>query len=215
MAVARTPPVVAFVTSEAYYWHDSGLDSYARWVQPRPSGESAESKRRFANLVAMAPALAGALTPLAPRPATDAEILRFHTPAYLQRVKDASAQVAGGVLGHELHVGPRGHDVAALSAGGVLAATEAVLAGAATRAYALVRPPGHHAEADGGMGFCIYSNVGLAAAHARARAARRASRLSTSTCTTATARRSSSMKTRPSCSSRCTRTACTRCTRAP
>ena len=47
----------------------------------------------------------GALIPLRPREATDAEILRFHTPAYLARVKAASAAPAGGQIGHELHTG--------------------------------------------------------------------------------------------------------------
>ena len=164
---------VAFVQHESYYWHDSGLDSYKPWVQPKPSGESSESKRRFANLVASSSALTAALVPLAPRAATDDELLRFHTDAYIQRVKAASALPAGGTLGHELHVGPRGFEIAALSAGGVLAAVEAVMDRRVKRAYALVRPPGHHAEANEGMGFCVFSNVGLAAAHARSRGCQR------------------------------------------
>ena len=101
-----------------------------------------------------------------PRLATDAEILRFHTPEYLETVKQVSSKLAGGLIGHEMHLGPRGFDIASLSLGGVLVAVEEVMAGRLRSAYALVRPPGHHAERDTGMGFCCFSNVSLAAVHA-------------------------------------------------
>jgi acetoin utilization deacetylase AcuC-like enzyme len=68
----------------------------------------------------------------------------------------------------QMHIGPRGFEIAALSCGGVLAAVEAVMAGRLDNAYCLVRPPGHHAEADAGHGFCCFSNVSLAADHALA-----------------------------------------------
>eukprot|EP00899_Mesostigma_viride_P010336 jgi/Mesvir1/19303/Mv10373-RA.1 len=55
------------------------------------------------------------------------------------------------------------HEIACLSAGGVLAAVDAVMSGAVSNVYALVRPPGHHATAALGMGFCLYNNVALAA----------------------------------------------------
>ena len=58
------------------------------------------------------------------------------------------------------------YDIALLSAGGVLAALEAVLEGRVSNAYALVRPPGHHALADEGMGFCIFGNAAIAGLHA-------------------------------------------------
>ena len=150
---------------ELFAWHDSGLESYMPGFEPRGSQESPETKRRLASLVAVA-APAGALRPLPPRAATDAELLRFHTPGYLARVAAASASATGGRLDHELHIGPRGEAIARLAAGGVLAAVEAVVAGALDNAYCLVRPPGHHAGADGGHGFCVYSNVSLAAHHA-------------------------------------------------
>jgi histone deacetylase 6 len=59
------------------------------------------------------------------------------------------------------------HQAALLAAGGVLAAAEAVAKGRANRGVALVRPPGHHAEAEEAMGFCLYNNVAVAAAVAR------------------------------------------------
>ena len=151
-----------WVTHEKYYWHDSGLEGPScPFMQPRASSETSESKRRFANLVSASP-LCDVLTPLKPRLATDAEILLVHTQPYLEHMKAVSA-AGGGYVGHELHIGPGGLEIARLSCGGVLAAMEACLAGVVDNAYALVRPPGHHAERDKGHGFCMINNVAVAA----------------------------------------------------
>jgi acetoin utilization deacetylase AcuC-like enzyme len=61
-----------------------------------------------------------------------------------------------------------GYEIATLSAGGVLAAIEAVVDGTINNAYCLVRPPGHHATRDLGMGFCMLNNIVLGAMHAKA-----------------------------------------------
>ena len=63
--------------------------------------------------------------------------------------------------------GSRKHEIALLAAGGCMSAVDAVMDGRIDNAYALVRPPGHHAEPDLGRGFCIFLNTGLAAMHAR------------------------------------------------
>ena len=161
----KVTPRVGWVVHEKYYWHDSGLESYTPWFEPRGSNESSDTKRRFANLVEVTP-LVDELVRVKPRIASDGEILRFHTAEYLEGVKKISSQHAGGMIGHEMHIGPRGFEIAALSLGGVLVAVEEVMAGRLNSAYALVRPPGHHAERDTGMGFCCFSNVSLAAIHA-------------------------------------------------
>lgn len=157
-----------FLTHEKYYWHDSGLLSYNVNVEPKGSDESAASKRRFANLVAVSK-LDDQLTKLQPRLATDEDVLRFHTAEYLQRMKDVSAQAAGGLISHELHISHGGFEIGMLSLGGVLAAVEEVVKGRLDNAYALVRPPGHHAERDHGHGFCLMSNISLAADYALAK----------------------------------------------
>jgi len=155
------------VTHERYYWHDNGSAAGTRRsdgvvLQPGEHVESPESKRRLHGLLA-ATGYLDRLTPIAPRPATRAELLRFHTDPYVASVAAVEGWAA---LGTSAFVGPGSYDIAILSAGGVLAATDAVLTGAVTNAYALVRPPGHHAEADRAMGFCIFANVALAAMHA-------------------------------------------------
>ncbi|HKF77163.1 MAG TPA: class II histone deacetylase [Candidatus Dormibacteraeota bacterium] len=157
------------VWHELYMWHDTGT---AAWVLPagltvQPLGhiESADSKRRFRNLLEVS-GLLDRLVQLRPRPATEAEILRLHTPEYLERIKRMSAE-RGGDAGELTPFGAGSYEIALLAAGGCLTAVDAVLDGEVDNAYALVRPPGHHAERDQGRGFCIFGNTALAALHAR------------------------------------------------
>ena len=70
--------------------------------------------------------------------------------------------------GDETYVAPRSYDAALLAAGAVVTGVEAVLRGEVNNAFALVRPPGHHAFADHGEGFCLFNNVAIAAATAQA-----------------------------------------------
>ena len=103
------------------------------------------------------------------RTATDAELLLCHTAEYL---KTARRDVDSG--SHYLSTGdtditPDSWDVAARAAGGVLNAVDAVLTGNARNAFCAVRPPGHHANAGRGMGFCLFNNVAIAARYAQKR----------------------------------------------
>ena len=106
------------------------------------------------------------LVELKPRPATEEEVLRLHEREYLERIKAESAK-AGGDAGDLTPFGPGSFEIALLAVGGCITAVDAVLDGKVHNAYALVRPPGHHAERDSGRGFCIFGNVALAALHAR------------------------------------------------
>src|SRR5207302_9183240 len=74
---------------------------------------------------------------------------------------------AGGEAGEETPFGRGSFEIALLAAGGCITAVDSVLDGKVDNAYALVRPPGHHAERDQGRGFCIFGNTALAAMHAR------------------------------------------------
>jgi len=106
------------------------------------------------------------LVQLKPPPATENEILRLHTREYVERIKRLSSE-AGGEAGEETPFGRGSYEIALLAAGGCITAVDAVLDGKVDNAYALVRPPGHHAERDQGRGFCIFGNTALAAMHAR------------------------------------------------
>ena len=158
-----------FVWHELYMWHDTGNAAWVTpaslTVEPLRHIENADGKRRIHNLVEVS-GLIDHLVELKPRPATEDEILRLHSREYLERIRGLSAG-AGGDAGELTPFGPGSYDIALLSAGGCLTAVEAVLDGVVDNAYALVRPPGHHAERDLGRGFCIFCNTALAAAHAR------------------------------------------------
>lgn len=106
-----------------------------------------------------------ALSRRTPEPVGDEVLTSVHTRAYVQRVRDLAAS-GGGPLDPDTAVGPASDGIARLAAGGALAAVDAVLAGEAPAAMALVRPPGHHARPGAGMGFCLFNNVALAARHA-------------------------------------------------
>ena len=157
------------VWHELYMWHDTGT---AAWVMPPGLSvepfkhiENADGKRRIRNLVEVS-GLLDHLVQLKPRAATEDEILRLHTREYVDRIKRMSAE-AGGDAGELTPFGPGSYEIALLAAGGCMTAVDAVLDGKVDNAYALVRPPGHHAERDLGRGFCIFGNTALAAAHAR------------------------------------------------
>jgi acetoin utilization deacetylase AcuC-like enzyme len=157
-----------FVAHELYMWHNTGNYAgpmpYGNPVQPDIHAENPETKRRFRNLLEVA-GLTQQLHHIAPREATEAEILRFHTREHLENVRTLSAGV-GGDAGAFTPMGRGSYEIALLSAGGVLAALEAIMDGTVDNAYALVRPPGHHALAGEGMGFCLFGNAAIAGFHA-------------------------------------------------
>ena len=99
---------------------------------------------------------------LEPRPATAEELQRVHTVAHVERVQRA-AEAGDGYLDPDTYVALRSFDAALMAAGGLVRAVEAVLAGEVANAFALVRPPGHHATATQAMGFCLFNNVAVAA----------------------------------------------------
>ncbi|MEQ1757925.1 MAG: histone deacetylase [Vicinamibacterales bacterium] len=102
-----------------------------------------------------------------PREASTDELLRVHDSNYVSEVLATAGRATA--LDPDTYTSPESVDVARLAAGAGLVAVEAVLQpGGPARALALVRPPGHHAERDRAMGFCLFNNVAIAAAHARA-----------------------------------------------
>ncbi|MFC3630132.1 histone deacetylase family protein [Paracoccus angustae] len=101
----------------------------------------------------------------APR-ADEADILRCHPLRYLDRIRAAIPGEGWQMLDADTHLSPGSLDAALRGAGGAVAAVDAVLAGEAANAFVAMRPPGHHAERETPMGFCIFGNAAIAAKRA-------------------------------------------------
>ena len=155
------------VFHERYLWHDTGhgwiIPNDGVVLQPFEHPENPETKRRMLNLW-RASGMLDHLVPITPRPATVDEILTVHAREYHDRVAALSA-AGGGDAGGLTPFGLGSYEIALLSAGGCIAAVDAVLDGVVDNVYALVRPPGHHAVASSGMGFCLFNNAAIAVKH--------------------------------------------------
>ena len=103
------------------------------------------------------------------RTATEEEILLCHTPDYLETVKREVAAAAGMLSTGDTVISEKSYEVAREAVGGVLQAVDAVIESRAANAFCVVRPPGHHATPDRGMGFCIFNNIAIAARYAQQR----------------------------------------------
>jgi len=101
------------------------------------------------------------------RVATEDEIALVHGREYIATVKREIAAGANELSTGDTNVGPRSLDVSVRAVGGVLNAVDAVVAGKAANAFCAVRPPGHHARPNQGMGFCIFNNIAIAARYAQ------------------------------------------------
>ena len=101
-----------------------------------------------------------------PRPAIREELLRVHSAGYIQRISETNGRAA--MLDADTFTSPESYEIALLAAGAAVQAVEHALE-TKEAAFALVRPPGHHAEREQAMGFCLFNNVAVAAAAALAR----------------------------------------------
>ena len=141
---------IALLTSPEFLLHDTG--------------SHVENAGRLRAVESELKGLEG-LTRRLPRLASDEELLRLHEPEVLERVRRASA--AGGQwLDGDTFCSKDSDRVARLAVGGTLDLVSSVLSGEFERAFALGRPPGHHATPERSMGFCLFSTIALAARHA-------------------------------------------------
>ncbi len=159
-----------FYWHERCFWHDLGaigvFSAPGEFLQPQAASESPESKRRLKNILEVS-GLVDELSVVKPPAASLTDLLRFHTPRYLEQLQ-AGDQARGGNGGDCAPYMPGSWAAATQSAGLAIAALDAVVQGEVNNAYALCRPPGHHAEADQGRGFCLLGNIPVAVMRARA-----------------------------------------------
>ena len=124
---------------------------------------------RPARLVAVLDALAARFPELVPVEAPRAEreaLLRVHTPELLAALLQPPIGIDLHWLDSDTVLSPGSAEAALRAAGATVAATDWVLGGEHRRAFCAVRPPGHHAEPATAMGFCLFGNIAVAAAHA-------------------------------------------------
>lgn len=104
----------------------------------------------------------------APTPATVEQLRRAHTPELIEFTRQISLR-GGGLLDHgDTYATADTFEAARLAAGACCAMVDQIMGGKADNGFALIRPPGHHAETDRVSGFCIFNNVAVAARQAQA-----------------------------------------------
>ena len=151
-------------------WHSAQSLSFDVWTQPLEHWENPETKSRCNGLLEVS-GIKDCLVKVKARKAVEEEVLRFHTVDYMDMVRKMS-EGDGGDAGDDARMSKGAYDIALYAVGGVLAAVEGILTDEEDdnhieNAYCLVRPPGHHAVSNMGMGFCIFNNVALGVMHAR------------------------------------------------
>ncbi|MEZ5792754.1 MAG: class II histone deacetylase [Nitratireductor sp.] len=149
---------------EKTMWHDAGnhFGPRSHWIEPASPPENVETKRRIKNLLDVS-GLTRQLDVIEPRAASKDDLLLVHTQPYVERIEQISKAGGGNIaLKATTHIGEGGFDIACLSAGAAITAVENVVRGKISNAYALSRPPGHHARSDEGMGFCVFNNAAIA-----------------------------------------------------
>ena len=140
---------------------DAAMDTH------QAAGHPERPERRDAAAAGVRDAAGDLLVEDDPPPATDDEVLAVHDAAYLRLLRDADGR-GGGWLDADTYLVPGSMRAAELAAGATIQAARAADSGAAEVAFAVVRPPGHHATRDRGSGFCLLNSVAIAAAALRA-----------------------------------------------
>jgi acetoin utilization deacetylase AcuC-like enzyme len=171
-----TPTATGFVFDERFLGHDTGTEdvvtmrkgTFTLSSESHPS--AASITRRIKELLDGCD-LSAMMQPIAARAANEDELAVYHTHAYIDglRVACRGGPKKGnwGEVETDTPLSEGSFEAAMYAAGGAINAADAVLCGDVRNAYALLRPPGHHAMSNRGMGFCLLNNAVVAAQYAR------------------------------------------------
>lgn len=164
------------VFDEHFLAHDTGMESTVFLrngsfeLSPEPHPSSVSIIRRIKEFLDKS-GLTQQMLPIPARPATEDELATYHTHDYIAGIRACAAgeqpQEGWGEVDEETVISPGSYEAALYAAGGAMNAVDAVMQGRVRNAYALLRPPCHHAERNKAMGFCIFNNTAIAAHYAR------------------------------------------------
>ncbi len=145
-----------------YYFHPVCIEH-----EPGPQHPESPDRLRMIDRVLEAEAFA-ALDRRAPELAERRQVARAHPKDYVNRVLGNIPAEGYARVDADTIVSPKSGEAALRAAGALIGAVDAVMTGEADNAFCAIRPPGHHAEPEQGMGFCLFNNVAVGAEHARA-----------------------------------------------
>jgi acetoin utilization deacetylase AcuC-like enzyme len=145
----------------------TGIVKDNRYLDHAADSYHPESRERLQAVYAMLreTGLQEKLADIRPRMAADEELELIHTSRYIQLVASTAGREYT-MLDPDTYACAQSYATARLAAGGTMAAAEKVIQGDLDNAFTLIRPPGHHAESNRAMGFCLFNNVAIAAAYA-------------------------------------------------
>jgi acetoin utilization deacetylase AcuC-like enzyme len=166
---------VGWLTHELFSWHDAGASAgtlpVGPEIQPHGAADASSMVQRTQSLFQVSGVLRH-LEVIAPQPANDEALALVHTRDHVARIECLAAR-GGGESGVYAPLGYHSAAAARLAVGAAVDAVRAALGGGPRRSYCLVRPAGHHAEADRAMAFCLLNSVAVAAKIARTLGAER------------------------------------------
>ena len=154
----------ALITHPEFLTHETGP-----FHPERPGRMTAILSRLGLDGDVPAAATPAGLRCLSPSSAGEASVKAVHDAAYVDAVAGWCEQGYLNLPTGDTTICPASESVARLAAGAGIRAVDAVMSGEADRVFCIARPPGHHAESDRGMGFCIYNNAAIAARYAQSR----------------------------------------------